>query len=303
MVRLPDATSWCAELPWLAELGLGAGGLLLAAGITPLLAMAWRRLGPRGDLARAADGGEAVGVDMVHAAVNELLAQHALPQQATLAVAGDARGGFVEAVAGGALRALRGHGLPVAVPLAVQATSEQVGLCVVGTPLSAARAVGVGDVVLALRSTGPTDGDFVVLSRCARERGLDVAHRLANGDRVDASLLAPRASHCSVMHEGLRQGWHFTAAAVDGSLQASVAQLLPAGCDVAWDFTAWRPGAPFDSWFPGGAIGEAAEHTSAGASFVMVVAAAEAERWSAHFAAWGEPATAIARVVAARGGS
>lgn len=293
-----DPGRWCGDLPWLAEFGLDPSGSVPAAGITPLLATAMRRLGPRVELARALDGGEALGVDMVHAAVNELLAQHALPQHATISVVGEAGGGLTGAIVDGALRALRGHGVPIVVPVAATAAREQVGLCLVGSALSAPRAAAVGDVVLALRSTGPTDGDFGFLSRTAQHRGLDFAQRLANGDRVGQALLAPRASHCSVMHEGLRQGWRFTGCAVEGPLAAAVARVLPAEAAVAWDFAAWRPPSPFDAWFDGASMHDAAAQSSVGVSFLMVVAAADAERWSAHFAAWGEPATVIGRVVA-----
>lgn len=301
MDHILDPGRRCTDLPWLAEFGFDHDGTVPAAGITPLLATAMRRLGPRAELARALDGGEALGVDMVHAAVNELLAQHALPQHATLSVAGHASGGLTAAVVAGALRALRGHGLPVVVPVAATGACEQVGLCLVGAPLSVPRIAAVGDVVLALRSTGPTDGDFAFLSRTAQQRGLDPTQRLPNGDRVGQALLAPRASHCSVMHEGLRQGWHFTGCAVEGPLAMALARVLPADAEVAWDFAAWRPPSPFDAWFDGASMHAAAAHASVGVSFLMVVAAVDAERWSAHFAAWGEPATALGHVVAARG--
>lgn len=290
----PGAPSWCEQLPWLVEFAFDPTGCTAAAGISPLLATTTRRLPPRATLARELGRGEALGVDMVHAAVNELLAQHALPQFATLAVAGDPAGGFTEDVVAGILRACRGHGVPVAVPLAVPSACAQVGFTLAGSVLGAlVPAPSVGDVVLAMRSTGPTDGDFAVLQQFLAQRGCGPETRLADGDSVGQVLLTPRASHCSVMHEGLRSGWPFFGIAVDGALIASARRALPADRDVAWDFAAWRACAPFAEC---SALGP--EQCSVGCSLLVVVPESETKRWLDWFAAWNEPATRVGRITA-----
>jgi len=299
MVPSPDPAAWCAELPWLADLGVASSGRAAAAGASHVLATALRRPGARVALARTHDGAESIGVDLVHAAVNELLAQHALPQFATLAVAAPPDDAFVPGLAAGVLRACRGHGVPVAVPVAAAAASAQLGLTLAGTPLGALMPrPAVGDVVLALRSTGPTDGDFAALAAHAAAHGIDWSERLPNGDTVARAVLAPRASHASVLHEALRQGWPFFGVAIEGSLQASLRAALPRDVDVALDLASWRPPAPFAAWFPPAVRAAGAATCSLGCSMVVIVAEREVARCSEHFAAWNEPATPIGRIVA-----
>ncbi len=193
----------------------------------------------------------------------------------------------------GVLRACRGHGVPVAAPLAVQAPCEQVGLTLAGAVLGALAPTPVaGDVVLGMRSTGPTDGDFERLSQIAASRGEAIASQSATGG-VGPLLVTPRASHASVMHEALRQGWPFVAVAIDGSLAANVRRALPGHLDVAWDFGAWRPCAPFDGWREA-----TASECSVGCTMVVIVAEREASRWLEWTSAWNEPAVRLGRVTA-----
>lgn len=285
-------------LPWLADFGFETAAGQPGSHGSPQLVTAVRCLGPRQELARRADAGEALGVDMLHAAVNELLAQHALPQSATLSVAGDPRGGFASEVVAGVLRACRGHGVSVVVPLAIPAASEQVGVSVTGQPLAAGPlAPSEGDCVLALRSNGSGDGDFVPLVDALPQRQLTMADRLANGDTIATTLLTPRSSHASVMHESLRQGWPFFGCVVDGPLVPQVQRRLPAELDIALECEGWRPGAPFAEWFATTALPQAAEWCSIGCGMLVVVAATAAAKWLEHFAAWGEPASRLGRIV------
>src|SRR5687767_1326073 len=83
--------------------------------------VAVRRFGAGRRLAAAAavgaDDGEPLGVDLVHAAVNELLAQRAWPQAVVASVAAPPGGGLAVAVVAGIVRACCSHGLELTVPL------------------------------------------------------------------------------------------------------------------------------------------------------------------------------------------
>lgn len=291
---------WLAELPWLAEFDLGRrDGTVSAVGGS--LVASVRRLGDRCDLAMQCGCIEELGIDMVQAAVNELLAQRALPRCASLSVAASRDGGPVASMVAGVVRACRAHGIDLAVPLATVAATPQLGLGVYGAIEDAkAHVPAVGDLVLALRRRGPGDGDFEVLATKAARLGLLLSSPLANGDAVARALVTPRGSHMSVLHDPLRQGWPFFACDVgDGPLVTKVRERLPAGLDVHWDFTAWNPPAPFAEWFPG-ADGQrvAASVCSAGCGMVVVASPTDAPRWLQWFAAWNEAATPIGTIAA-----
>lgn len=289
---------WLCELPWLAEFALGRRDGSVPAASRSLVASV-RRLGARRDLAMQCGCIEEPGIDMVHAAVNELLAQRALPQRASLSVAAPREGGLAASMVAGVVRACRAHGIELAVPLATVAATPQIGLGVYGAIESAnAHVPAAGDLVLALRRRGPGDGDIEVLSTKAARLGLSLSSLLANGDGVARALVTPRGSHMSVLHDPLRQGWSFFACDIgDAPLVAKVRERLPVGLDVRWDFSAWNPPAPFAEWFPGADEQRAAASVcSAGCGMVVVTSPSDATKWLQWFAAWNEAATPIGTI-------
>lgn len=292
----PASPAWSSDLPWLAELCLAAGPA--AGGDAKVL----RTLGAREGLARQFGHGQALGVDMVQAAVDDLLAAGALPQRASLQVVARAEGGFVADVTAGVARACRAHGALLVVAAAALGEPERVEVQLAGalcTPAAAAPPVP-GDVVVALRARGPTDGDLPFLLARAQQLGRGPADRLVGGETVAEALLAPRGAHLAMLHDPLTQGWPGVRRAVDdGTLAAAVVGCLPPDCTVAWDFAAWRPPAPFRELLPDvAALEGAVAHGSCGCGFVVVAAESHAERWLQHCAAWNEPATRIGRIVA-----
>jgi len=148
--------------------------------------------------------------------------------------------------------------------------------------------------VLALRGTGPSDRDHEVLLEATHDRCLLLESRLPNGETLGHALIAPRASHDSVLHDPINLGWPFAAAPVEGGgLLARVRALLPATLDVRFNLAALQPLSPFPE-----CSARNANECSLGHDFVVVVHANDATQFERHFAAWGEPATRIGVVVA-----
>ncbi|MBL8728922.1 MAG: hypothetical protein JNM25_10865 [Planctomycetes bacterium] len=276
-----------------------------AAAMAPGLAVVAQRIGCRRDLAQELGCGESLGVDLAHAAVNTLLACGALPQVAALHVVAPADAELPIAIVAGITNACRAHGVPIVLPLAAASGGhEHIGLVLTGTVLGKPRAAGApGDVVLALRGRGATDSDLATMLARADELGCTLGDRLANGDTVGATLLAPRPSQVGVVQQPLREQWPAQLLAVDGqALVPTLRRALPANVDVEWTFAGWRPPAPFAEWFPGpDGARRAAETTSFGCSMLVLATEAEATRWVKLCTAWNEPATPIGRLVAAGG--
>lgn len=277
---------------------------------THALAAVLRSPGPRVALARAFDGGEATGVDLVHAACQQLLALGALPSLATLQVTADEGDAFAESAVVGVLRACRAHGIELLAGGGGPGGADGAGgVAPFGLALSLfGPAVGTtshrpapGDVVLALRGAGPGDGDLAPLEAHAARLGITLASALPDGELLGAVLVAARRSHVDVVQRPLRERWPCRLAAVgDVGLGAAIAAMLPAGCGVVWDFVGWSPPEPFRRWWPDAErLTAAAAHTSCGVGMLVCCAPAEAERWQRLCAAWNEPATPIARIVAA----
>ncbi|HEX5050695.1 MAG TPA: AIR synthase related protein [Planctomycetota bacterium] len=291
-------------LPWLAELMPAAAGELVVAGSERALGLATvtRRLGCRLALAHELGRGDALGIDMVHGAINALLARGALPQCAAVSVLSAPDSELAQAVTAGVASACRAHEVPIAVPAAGRSDDLQVGLVLSGAIIAAADAAPVpGDVVLALRGRGPIDADLAALQLRAHELGLGMQQPLADGEALGACLTMARPSHFSVLQQPLRERWPARVLDVDEhGLERTLRAALPAGVDVVWDFAGWQPPAPFAQWFaePEAAMAAAAAG-SFGCGMLVLVNEAEAPRWLKLCSAWNEPATAIGRLVAA----
>jgi len=256
--------------------------------------VAARRLGAKLALALQLDQVEVVGIDMVNAAMNEQLSLHALPQAAALRVEGREDDGFAESVVAGIARACRAHDLPLTVQLAVCSNDEDVGIVLSGVVRPSPRFEPVaGDVVLALRGTGPTDRDHELMVEATRRRGLPFDARLPSGETLGDALIAPRRSHDSVLHQPITLGWPFAATTVEnGGISERVLALLPKTLDVEWNLEALVPLPPYAA-----SPDETAHTCSLGHDFVVVVHAADARHFEEHFADWAEPATRIGVVV------
>lgn len=286
-----NALRWLADL--VSQTGPPPGNLRPANAI-----VAARRIGAKLTLALQFENVEAVGIDMVHAAVNELAVMHAMPIATSLAVTGHAAGGVAETVVAGIARACRAHDLPIEVRLAEEAADEAVVVEVAGEVIGPPPIeLQAGDSVLALRGTGPTEGDQRFLLGVAAERAIDLGSTL-KGESLARTLTAPRASHLSLLHEPLRTAWPFVGAAIDeGGLIGSVQAILPPGLGVRWNLDTLRMPSPFADWFvePERRLA-AARSCSLGHDLVVVVHGEDRARWLALCAAWGEPASVLGSV-------
>lgn len=295
----PGQPAWFVDLPWLAELGVPPGRPAPAGASE--VAVAARSLGARQELARQLGHGETLGVDMVQAAVDELLAAGALPARGALHLVARAESGFAADVVAGVARACRAHGALLVVAAATLGEVERIDVQLSGAlvaPASTAPPIP-GEVVVALRARGPTDGDLPRLLRHATGLGLGLGDLLASGDTVGTALLAARGSHLAMLHDPLAQGWPGRRIAVgDQSLAAALTCGSMREVAVAWDFTTVRPPAPFAEWFPPPQLEAMAACTSCGCGFLVVAAESDAARWLQHCADWNEPAARIGRIVA-----
>lgn len=298
---LPPILRWRPQ--WLADLlpRRDAAVRPLAERGTHALAAAVRRPGPRTALACALGRGEACGVDLVHAACQQLLAAGALPSLATLQLTDDGDDAFAESVVVGVLRACRAQCVELVTGDAARGEFD-LALSLFGPVVGApTRAPSPGDVVLALRGAGPVDADLSALTAQAAALGIGLADTLAGGDDLGALLTGARRSHIDVVQQPLRERWPCRLAAVgDASLQVTVDAMLPSACRASWDFGGFTPPSPFRDWWPDPTrLAAAAAHTSCGVGMLVCCAPAEAQRWRQLCGAWNEPATPIARIDAA----
>lgn len=272
------------------------------------LAFACRSLGCRNALAARRGRGELLGIDMVHAAVDELLAHMALPRVALLEVAAAQDDGHAEAIVAGIARACRAHDVGIAGGLArTTAGAAHVSLTLVGGLVAAAPAPAPGQAVLALRGHGPADADFDWAVRRLGELGPDLERALASatagGDRLGDALLVPQRSCFDVLRDPLRNGWPARLLAVgEGGLSGSLAAALPAGLGAELDLAGWQAPEPFPRLLGSGrANGADAAECSLGCAMLALVPPDDVGRWLQHTRAWNEPAQEIGRLVAGAG--
>ncbi|HEX6813597.1 MAG TPA: AIR synthase-related protein [Planctomycetota bacterium] len=296
------APSWLADLVPAPLQGSGIGAL--QGGPVQALALAVRGLGRRRELARRRGLGTSLGIDMVNAAVAELLARGALPRAAALHVEAADDAALAEGAVAGIVRGCRAHGVEIACGEAsVAPDTEHVSLVLVGGVIAAASTPAPGWVVLALRRNGLCDVDFEWAWRRLQQLELDLEQPLPAGDRLGDALLAPQACCLDVLRDPLRQGWPVRLVAVgEGGLAGSLAAALPAGVGAELDLTAWPAPEPFPQLLARGAgMGAAASACSLGCPMLVVVPAADATRWLEHTRAWNEPAHRIGELQALGG--
>lgn len=271
----------------------------LAGEPVPSLALASRAIGRRRELARERGLAVALGVDMIHAAVDALLARMALPRAVALDVLAADDSALAEGVVAGIVRGGHAHDLELACGQARAATGlEHVALTLAGGVIAHAMTPEPGNVVLALRGQGPCDSDFEWTVERQRQLGLDPEQSLPGGDRLADALLVPQASFFSVLRDPLRQRWPARLLVVaDGGLTGSLAAALPAGVGAGLDLRAWRPPPPFPQLLADGIrLSAAAAACSVGCGMLVLVPERDVDRWLGHTRAWNEPAEPIGRL-------
>ncbi|MDO9710474.1 phosphoribosylformylglycinamidine cyclo-ligase [Paracraurococcus lichenis] len=300
--------------------GLGGFGALFdlkAAGFTdPVLVSSTDGVGTKLRVAIDAGRHATVGIDLVAMCVNDLVVQGAEPlffldyfasgklrlDQARDVIAGIAEGCRQAgcALVGGETAEMPGMYAAEDYDLAGFA----VGAAERGALLP--RAVGPGDVLLGLGSAGVHSNGFSLVRRVVAAAGLSLADPapFAAGQSLGEALLAPTRIYVKSLL-GLHRAGLLKAAAhiTGGGLPGNLPRVLPAGVTAVVDAAAW-PVPPVFAWLAGAgnvAADEMLRVFNCGIGMVVVVAAADADKATAHLAAAGESVHRIGRIEAGDG--
>jgi phosphoribosylformylglycinamidine cyclo-ligase len=296
--------------------GFGALFDLKAAGYQdPILVATTDGVGTKLKIAQTIGKHDTIGIDLVAMCVNDLIVQGAEPLFfLDYFASGKLDTGIAEAVLRGVAAACRDTGCA----LVGGETAEMPGMYAAGEYDLAGFAVGavergrvldgtgvaVGDVVLGVASSGLHSNGFSLIRRLVEQAGLDYRQPapFAPGQSLGEALLIPtrlyvRAALKACAAGGVKALAHITG----GGLLENIPRVLPAGMAAELDAALWTLPPVFAWAMRQGAIpaAEMARTFNCGIGLVAVAAPADAERIAAIFAAAGETALAIGRVVAA----
>ncbi len=260
---------------------------------------------------------DGVGIDLVAMSVNDVLVQGAEPlffldyfacgkldvDTAERVVAGIARGCEESgcALIGGETAEMPGMYPPGEYDLA--------GFCVGAVEKSAivdGRDIAVGDVVLGLASSGVHSNGYSLVRRIVERAGTTGAGlpAMLDGMPFRERVMRPTRLYVKPVLAMLREvrvkGMsHITG----GGLVENIPRCLPSACKVVLDPRSW-PRPEIFSWLQReGGVADAEMHRTfnCGIGFVVIVAAADADRASALLEAQGQTAFRIGRVEARQG--
>ncbi|HMN75781.1 MAG TPA: phosphoribosylformylglycinamidine cyclo-ligase [Burkholderiaceae bacterium] len=261
---------------------------------------------------------DGVGIDLVAMSVNDVLVQGAEPlffldyfacgkldvDTAERVVAGIARGCEESgcALIGGETAEMPG--------MYPAGEYDLAGFCVGAVDKSAivdGRAIVAGDVVLGLASSGVHSNGYSLVRRIVERAAATGAGlpAMLDGMPFRERVMMPTRLYVkpvlAVLRELRIKGMsHITG----GGLVENIPRCLPAGCKVVLDPRSW-PRPEIFSWLQReGGVADAEMHRTfnCGIGFVVIVAAADAERAGALLAAHGQTAFRIGRVETRQGG-
>jgi phosphoribosylformylglycinamidine cyclo-ligase len=279
----------------------------------PVLVSGTDGVGTKLKLAFTLDGHDTVGQDLVAMNVNDILVQGARPLFfLDYFACGRLDVAIAERVVGGIARGCELAGCA----LIGGETAEMPGMYPEGEYDLAGFAVGVvekaaiidgksiaaGDAVLGLASSGPHSNGYSLVRRIVEAAGADYHAPFAGdpqGRTLARTLLAPTRIYCkpvlAVMEQVRLKGLaHITG----GGLLENVPRVLPEGVAAVIGRDAWQRPAIFDWLQRMGRVAEDEMHRvfNCGIGMVLIVAAADAERTVAAFAAQGEQCTRIGTI-------
>ncbi len=309
LARTPDV---------LAARGVRGGCLRFApGGADSVLVVRTRATGAKRRFARWCGDFASLGVDLVHACVNDVLAAGAFPRafvptfvggtpsddERTDALAGVARGCRANDVA------LLGNDAPDA---GNDAGSDW-DLC--GTLLGVATEprvlakglLAAGDRLVGLVASGLHSAGFLGAMDAVRGRlGLELGGALAGtGTTVERALLAVHKSYYGIFEGPIAEGWlHGLVPVVEGGLLGSLERATPAGLGVEVEMGSWEVPGLFETLRSALALDDQAlvRAFNAGIGLVAVVPPERAEDLDKILNAWNEPHWGIGRVVEAPAG-
>jgi phosphoribosylformylglycinamidine cyclo-ligase len=285
----------------------------------PILVSAAGGVGPRLELAAMAGRHETVGVDLVAACVNDVLAQGAEPlfmldYLAGSGLAPEVRRQVVAGIADGCRQA--------GCSLLGGRTAETPGACEPGQYELAGFAVGIverarlvdgskvepGDLLVGLPSSGLHSAGHALARRLfleeARMRPEDSLERFGIGRTLAEELLAPariyvRPVRAALFHYRVKMVVTGIAHIAEGGLTGSIPRALPEGCGAELDEATWRRPAVFDALRQLGGLSAEEMHGTfnMGIGMVLIVSPYYAASVMRTLSKEGEEPALIGRVV------
>jgi phosphoribosylformylglycinamidine cyclo-ligase len=300
--------------------GLGGFGALFdlkAAGFKdPVLVSSTDGVGTKLRVAIDAGSHATVGIDLVAMCVNDLVVQGAEPLffldyfasgKLQLAQARDVIAGIAEGCRQAGCALVGGETAEMPGMYAAE-DYDLAGFSVGAAEREALlpKAIGAGDVLLGLGSSGVHSNGFSLVRRVVAAAGLGLADPapFAPGMTLGEALLAPTRIYVKslvALHKAglLKAAAHITG----GGLPGNLPRVLPAGVTAVLDGAAW-PVPPVFAWLAAAgnvAADEMLRVFNCGIGMVVVVAAADAEAAMAQLSAAGEQVFRIGAIEAGSG--
>ncbi len=253
---------------------------------------------------------EGIGIDLVAMCVNDILVTGAEP---LFFLDYYATGRLDRAIAAQVIRGIAEGCRQAGCALVGGETAEMPGMYASGDYDIAGFCVGVveadeiidgsrveaGDTLIGLASSGVHSNGFSLVRKLLDLRGTRLDADL-DGRSLAEALMTPTRIYVSAVRSLLKTvPVHAMAHITGGGLPENLPRVLPEGLEALIDRGSWSRGPLFD-WLAGDGEVELAEMDrtfNCGVGFVVVVAAADAERAIAHLQAQGETAWRLGEVV------
>jgi phosphoribosylformylglycinamidine cyclo-ligase len=167
--------------------------------------------------------------------------------------------------------------------------------------------VAMGDVLLALPSSGPHSNGYSLIRKIIEVAGADIQSTQLDGKPLADLLMAPTRIYVKPLLQLIRETGAVKAMAhiTGGGLLENIPRVLPKGAGAAIDLTSWTRPAVFDWLQQQGNVDETEMHRvlNCGVGMVICVAADEAERALTVLREAGEQPWVIGRIEPATEGA
>jgi phosphoribosylformylglycinamidine cyclo-ligase len=299
----------------MAGLG-GFGALFELAGRykEPVLVSGTDGVGTKLKLAQTLDRHDTIGIDLVGMCVNDVLVQGAEPlffldYFATGKLDVDTTVGVIGGIAAGcelAGCALIGGETAEMPDMYPPGEYDLAGFCVGAvekTALIDGGKITAGDAIIGIASSGPHSNGYSLIRKILARAGNPLELDLGGVTLADA-LLAPTAIYVKPILQLLAQNdVHGMAHITGGGLTENIIRVVPDGCGIALDSSAWKLPAVFDWLQREGKVAQSEmwRTFNCGIGYTVIVARAAAAATIRALAQLGLSAWTIGEVVAAAG--
>ena len=253
-----------------------------------------------------------VGIDLVAMCVNDILTLGAEPlffldYYATAKLDSDVAGDVVDGIADGCQQAgaaLVGGETAEMPGMYAPGDYDLAGFCVGVVErdrILDGSAVGVGDVVLGIASSGPHANGFSLIRRIIERDAADIDLVLDDGQRLCDALLEPTHIYVKSLLDILREEdcpIHALSHITGGGLSENIPRVLPASCAAHIDAAGWPRPAVFDWIERMGAVpaAEMLRTFNCGIGMVVICRADAATALAARLALRGEQVFTIGEI-------